>query len=246
MDLKELNNGVNPHQHWYYQSKIIPLYHYFESVSKTITHPINIIDFGSGSGFFAIELLKKYPNKIKKVYLIDIEYTDEEIQKTKGTSIEKYKFLPQGLENNIVLMMDVLEHIEKDIEVLKEIKSQVGKNTRYFATVPAFMSLWSGHDVYLGHYRRYTSSTFNHIFTTANFKIDKQYYMFALIFPIAFIVRKIKNIFTDTKNPTSSDMSAPPYIINTFLKLYHKIEMYFCKKNKWAGLTCVAEGIIKE
>ena len=55
MDLKELENGVDPSVHWYYQSKKVPLLKYFKKLHQKAGKPLTVIDFGSGSGFFAYD-----------------------------------------------------------------------------------------------------------------------------------------------------------------------------------------------
>ena len=156
MDLKELESGVDPKTHWYYQSKKIPLIAFVKKIFQKKRIPLTLIDVGSGSGFFMYELQDAVPEMISKIYLVDIGYSEEEILATKNQRIEKTKSLPDKIENAIVVMMDVLEHLEDDHAMLKAIKEKSAGENYFFITVPAFMSLWSGHDVYLGHYRRYT------------------------------------------------------------------------------------------
>ena len=122
MDLKELESGVNPEVHWYYQSKMVPLVNYTRKVLAT-TQQVTVVDVGSGSGFFAISLEKKFGDQIKKVYLVDINYTPEEIAATKGAKIEKVLSIPSRIENGLVILMDVLEHLEDDLKMLTEIKA---------------------------------------------------------------------------------------------------------------------------
>ena len=55
-----------------------------------------------------------------------------------------------------MLLMDVIEHIEDDVGLVGEYVNKVAPGTQFIATVPAFMWLWSGHDVFLEHVRRYT------------------------------------------------------------------------------------------
>jgi hypothetical protein len=52
--------------------------------------------------------------------------------------------------------MDVIEHVEDDVGLVREYANKVAPGTRFITTVPAFMWLWSGHDVFLEYFRRYT------------------------------------------------------------------------------------------
>lgn len=242
MDLKELKSGIDPKTHWYYQSKKLPLFRYFRQLVKSEQHKITVIDFGSGSGFFAYELYEAFPDDIEAVLLIDIGYSEEEMAATKNQAVKKLRHVPEGIDHCIVIMMDVLEHIEDDYAILKDIKSKVGKNAFYFITVPAFMSVWSTHDIYLGHYRRYTIPTLSKLLNGCECRIDSSYYLYGTIFPLVWMVRRLKRNTKDMKEPESSDMSPLPGPINFILKQYNSVEMKFSKANKMFGLTCVAEG----
>lgn len=245
MDLKELESGVDPKTHWYYQSKKIPLFRYFKALAKKQGRPMTVIDFGSGSGFFAYEMYEAFPELIDEVYLVDIGYTEDEIFATANDTIKKTRYIPDGISNCVVIMMDVLEHIEDDYAILEMIRNAVGEESYYFITVPAFMSVWSSHDVYLGHYRRYTLPTLSKLLDTKQCKITDKYYIYGSIFPLVWAVRKLKKNEENMKDPESSDMAPLPRPVNYVLKQYNSFEMNFRKSNKLFGLTCVAEGELK-
>ncbi len=245
MDLKELESGVDPSTHWYYQSKKVPLFRYFQRLAQRQKKKLTVIDFGSGSGFFAYELLKAFPELIEDVLLIDIGYTEAEMAETKNAPVKKLRFIPEGINDSIIIMMDVLEHIEDDYAILRDIKSRLGYNAHFFITVPAFMSVWSSHDVYLGHYRRYTIPMVKKLLVETDCTIQSQYYIYGSIFPLVWMVRRLKRNEENMSNPESSDMKPLPGPVNFLLKQYNSFEMNFRKANKLFGLTCVAEGVLK-
>lgn len=239
MDLKELENGINPDVHWYYQSKILPLIAYTKKLLKSEV-PLTIVDVGSGSGFFAISLEKKFGSRIKKVYLVDINYTAEEIKATSGAKIEKTLRIPDKIENGLVILMDVLEHLEDDLKMLNEIKANcVGSNNHFFITVPAFYSLWSGHDVYLGHYRRYKINTLNKVLNQAKYSIENTYYLYGSLFPMVWAARKLDNL---KKKDATSNMKPFNPLVNKVLLSITSAEMSVSSANKVFGVTCVSCG----
>jgi SAM-dependent methyltransferase len=244
MDLKELENGIDPKTHWYYQSKKVPLFRFFQKVYQERKQPITVIDFGSGSGFFAYELLEAYPTAIDKVLLVDIGYSQEEMDATKGQKVEKMHFIPKGVGNALVVMMDVLEHIEDDYAIFEDIRNRLGANAYYFITVPAFMSLWSGHDVFLGHYRRYRLNMLQKLLNTNQCTIGGLYYIYGTIFPLVWLVRRLKGN-KNNEIPESSDMKPAPAPINALLRWFNSFEMNFRYANKIFGVTAVSEGKIK-
>jgi SAM-dependent methyltransferase len=242
MDLKELESGVNPEIHWYYQSKILPLIAFTKKVLKT-TSSITIVDVGSGSGFFALTLEKYFSSQIKKVYLVDIGYSHEEIESTRNAKIQKTLKIPTAIDNGLVIMMDVLEHLPDDYKMLCDIKASCKghTNNHFFITVPAFQSLWSGHDDFLGHYRRYKVDTLTAVLRRAEYNIGNCFYLYGMIFIPVFILRKIKNML---KDKAASNMKPSASIVNSILYRVNALEMKVARANKMFGVTCAAEGTI--
>jgi predicted SAM-dependent methyltransferase len=62
---------------------------------------------------------------------------------------------------DVIIASDCLEHLKEDEKALKNWYELLNKNGVAFIFVPAFMSLWSYHDEYNMHYRRYTNSELN-------------------------------------------------------------------------------------
>jgi hypothetical protein len=62
---------------------------------------------------------------------------------------------------DLVLLMHVIEHVEDDVGLVREYADKVAPGTSFITTVPAFMWLWSGHDVFMEHFRRYTCGEAN-------------------------------------------------------------------------------------
>ena len=85
---------------------------------------------------------------------------------------------------DLVLMMDVLEHVPDDVALLKEYADTMEKGGRVLITVPAFQFLWSGHDVFLEHYRRYTIEMMEKTIRDAGLTPVKSRYFFGLLFPL--------------------------------------------------------------
>jgi SAM-dependent methyltransferase len=63
---------------------------------------------------------------------------------------------PTGERADIVVMHDVLEHIEDDAGAVRHVYALLKPTGRLVISVPALQSLFGHHDVLLGHYRRYT------------------------------------------------------------------------------------------
>lgn len=241
MDLKELEYGVNPDVHWYYQSKIKPLISFTKKLAQKVK-PFTIVDVGAGSGFFSVALNDKFNTQTDTVYLVDIGYTAEEIAETKDAKIKKVLRIPDKIENSIVIMMDVLEHLDDDLQMLKDIKqASVGENNYFFITVPAFNTLWSPHDEYLGHRRRYRIATIRKVLGEAGYTTTNTYYLYGALFPLAWIVRKLNNL---RKSKAASNMKPANSLVNSILLGICSAESKVAAHNKMFGISCIAEGRI--
>lgn len=88
-------------------------------------------------------------------------------------------------------LFDVLEHIEKDKDFLAQIYKTLKSKGRIYLTVPAYSFLWSGEDLYAGHYRRYNLDTITTIFKKAGFYIEYKTYFFSILPVPVFFFRSL-------------------------------------------------------
>lgn len=91
---------------------------------------------------------------------------------------------------DLITVLDVLEHISDDGEVLRNLHGLLVPHGTLFCTVPAFMSLWSGHDVVNQHHRRYLKAELRQRLTEAGFRIQRLTYFNTLLFPLIFVARR--------------------------------------------------------
>ncbi|MEE8116593.1 MAG: class I SAM-dependent methyltransferase [Gemmatimonadales bacterium] len=138
-----------------------------------------------------------------------------------------------GLSYDVLLAMDVLEHIEDDAEALSHWLSFVKPGGYVLITVPAFDWLWSNHDERLGHVRRYTRSSVDRLSERCGLERIRTRYAFGYVLPIVVGVRKLlrpKGESTDLRRH-----SAP---VNWLFKRAGQLEACF-GGNRWAGTSVV-------
>jgi len=82
---------------------------------------------------------------------------------------------------------DVVEHIEDDLDFLKMLHAALEPGGRFYATIPAGQWLWSGDDIYAGHFRRYSPGSWSETLRQAGFEIEYATHLFSwLTVPLAF------------------------------------------------------------
>jgi hypothetical protein len=141
---------------------------------------------------------------------------------------------------DLILLMDVLEHVDDDVGLLKDVVASVSPGTPVFITVPAFGFLWSAHDVFLEHRRRYSAAMLDRTMTNAGVKVDRIRYFYLTIFPIALLVR----LLTRERDPDKgSDLRPAPAAVGWLLKRFLKAERQLVFPiNRLAGLSVVGIG----
>ena len=105
-------------------------------------------------------------------------------------------------------------------------------------TVPAFQCLFSSHDMFLEHKRRYTLPQVEEMVRAAGLEILSARYFFALLLPIAATLRLVKR----KKKEAKSDLKQHTKLVNSLLFWLHRLELPLFRLNRIGGLTvfCLA------
>ena len=144
-----------------------------------------VLDFGAGTGFHARALraqgldvtcvephptLRAQMNRDGINAVASIEHCERQ---TFGT----------------VYSLNVLEHIEDDAAVLREIRDRLGPDGRLVLYVPAFDVLFSGMDRRVGHVRRYRRRPVEQLARSAGFRVLRSEYVDSAGFAAALVYR---------------------------------------------------------
>jgi len=234
VDIKETEIlGADAGSHWYYRSKAEALERCLRGV------PVGtILDVGAGSGFFSRHLLAR--TSAAAAYCVDPNYPREWHETTGGKPLAFVRET-QGVDANLVLLMDVIEHVDDDVGLLREYVQKSRPDARFLISVPAFQWLWSAHDVFLGHRRRYTLAQLEHTVATAGLEVIAGNYFFGAIFPLAVAVRMLRRRQA-RESDTSSDLRPHSKPVNAALYALCRGELAVMKHNRAFGLSifCLA------
>lgn len=235
MDIKEQEIlGSSIENHWYYRAKARALTAYVQDIEPRV-----IADIGAGSGFFSRHLLQT--TCAERALCVDPFYEREWSETLDDKPID---FRRRPLEDgsaDLFLFMDVLEHVDDDRGLLLEHLEAAKAGSHVLVSVPAFQLLWSGHDVFLEHRRRYRLGQLTSVVESAGLAVVQASYFFGAVFPIAALLRLVPKISGKAEAPASQlrRHSAP---VNATLSLLCSAELPFIRHNRLAGLTvfCLA------
>jgi SAM-dependent methyltransferase len=115
---------------------------------------------------------------------------------------------------DLICLLDVLEHVDRDLDSLRAIERIVSANGCLLLTVPAYAWLWSTHDERLHHVRRYTRAILEQKALEAGWTVRRITYFNMLLFPLAAIGRLVDRIFPG-RQPAGS--TVPPPVVNSAL-----------------------------
>lgn len=153
----------------------------------------------------------------------------------------------QGLKSDqldIILALDLLEHLANDQMVLSEFHRICAPGGRVLITVPAHPSLWSEHDEALEHKRRYTKPELRKKVEKAGFRILLLSYYNAFLYLPIVLVRFLQSRFKPRQGHPETTYLEPPRLLNQTLAFIFGLEGRILKyTNLPCGLSliCVAQ-----
>lgn len=161
---------------WRIRAKRDLVFKFWEKYQSKVTKDINkmpyILDYGCGTGVLQEQFEKRF-----KVTAFGIDISQKAInycQKRGLTRIKIFNGIKIPFKNdyfNLVTAIDVLEHINDDLQALGEIKRILKRNGLAILLVPAHSSFWSTRDINLKHVRRYNAGELEKKCKAAGFKI---------------------------------------------------------------------------
>ena len=219
--------------HPWYRARLI----FVQSAVKFLSSSsATILDFGCGSGA-ALEVCKN--NGFKMTLGLDVSDYCVNATKARGIEARKIDSTMPSLDDNydLIICLDVLEHLEDDLGYLRMFKSHLKENGRILVSVPAHQFLWSHHDVVNHHYRRYSKSSFTRLVDQSQLRIVNFRYWNSLLFPLFVVSRILGKI---QKEINSNEFANPPKILSGFLHFILKREALHRFLSKVPGLSIIA------
>ena len=176
-------------RHWYFRGRLAVLLAALERVLPP--PPCRLVELGCGTGN-VLQSLGRFGEAI------GVEYDAQLREHGRAAGLDiRAGALPDDLplpdaEADAVLLLDVIEHLDDDRAALAAARRLVRPGGVVVVTVPAYAWLWSGHDVALGHRRRYTARALRRLLADAGLRVEHLGYFNTVLFPAIAGVRLAK------------------------------------------------------
>lgn len=201
-------------KHWWFAARAVIVREIIEKYGN-LAPGDTILDIGCGTGAILKSLSETY-----RVVGIDMSPLAVEYSKKRGLTdvfeMPVEEFPADQYDVRAALLLDVIEHIDDDLAVLKRAREIVGDDGRVIVTVPAYMWMWSAHDVLHHHKRRYSASQLRDVLDRAGLEPVKFTYYNTLLFPIGAAKKLMDRSKSATIDSTKLDMPSPA--VNAMLK----------------------------
>ena len=143
---------------------------------------------------------------------------------------------------DVVGLFDVIEHIDDDEAVLKEIHRICKPGGRIILTVPANKWLWSYFDVMFCHRRRYSKKELYQKLQRAGFVVERISFFVLFLFPLLFLYRGFRKIRSKAIDNLSllTEAQTIPLINEIFLSILRLEKLLIKHMNLPIGTSIIA------
>ncbi len=200
--------------HWWFvvRRRIV-----LDATARQAPRPVRrILEVGCGTGGTMRALRARFPSAdIKGVEPVEAA---ARIAAGKGCDVTSgtFEHLPADGESlDLLLALDVLEHLADDGLGLAEAFRALRPGGRLIVTVPALPGQWSVHDELNGHFRRYTRASLVDAVRAAGFRVERATYFNTVLLPLALFERAA---LRRLKLPRSPAVALPPRPLNAALR----------------------------
>jgi len=179
--------------------------------------PLRVLDVGCGTGLL-LQAIRTWadPVGIDFSHLAMGYCTRRGIDHLTCGRVEALPF--RGEAFDLLLALDLLEHVDDDAALMRELWRVCRPGGHLLITVPAYSFLWSEHDEALHHFRRYSRASLRRTIATTPFRIVRFTNAISLMLPPIAAFRLAQKTFKpDHDHRPKTHLIRLPRPLNRFL-----------------------------
>jgi len=186
---------------------------WFRARNKLIVWALNkyssgfksFFEIGCGTGFVLSGVSKAFPDRGfsgSEIFTDGLKFAAARLPSVDFLQMDA-RDIPYSEEFDVVGAFDVLEHIEEDITVMKQVNMALKPGGVFLITVPQHKWLWSATDDYACHVRRYTAKDIHKKLISTGFDVVRSTSFVSSLLPAMVVSR-----FLQKKDPENIDATA--------------------------------------
>ena len=125
-----------------------------------------------------------------------------------------------------VLALDVIEHLDDDVQFLREASKLCAPGAPLIVAVPAYQLLWSQHDETFQHRRRYNARQLRSALCAAGLEVERITFTNSLLFPVAAVWRILSYRLGLGRFAPRHDFWPLPRPLNSLLVALYRFEAW--------------------
>jgi SAM-dependent methyltransferase len=168
-------------------------------IARTFPHLGSLLEVGCGTGFLLGELHDRFPGVLLTgcdILFDSLLYAQPRLPGVLVFQADAYG-LPIGRRFDVVIALDVIEHLDDDVAALREMFRVVERGGGLVLTVPQHEWLWSATDEYSRHRRRYSRAELLAKTRAAGFDVLRCTSLFTATLPL-IALRRLTRHGTDS------------------------------------------------
>ncbi|MGE8182989.1 methyltransferase domain-containing protein [Pseudomonas mandelii] len=175
-------------------------------------------EIGCGTGFVISEVSNSFPDaQLSGSEFLNegLFYARKRLPDVEFTQMDA-RHINFEVSPDVIGAFDVLEHIEEDELVLRQIFKALKPDGTLFITVPQHRWLWSSVDVHACHARRYEADELHIKVAQAGFEVIRSTSFVSTLLPAMYLSRVMKNDKTGAKVDEVAELRINPVINKIF------------------------------
>lgn len=200
-DFARLNSGFNPKYfvdlanieagNFWFNSRNSLIIWALEKYTPNLT---TFMEIGCGTGFVLRGIAERF-SKVKltgsEIYVNGLHFAKQRVSEARLIQMDARK-IPFIQEFDVIGAFDVIEHIDDDVQVLKQLHKALNDSGIIILTVPQHRWLWSDVDDCACHVRRYDSQDLHEKVCCAGFDILCSTSFVSILLPAMLVSRFMK------------------------------------------------------
>jgi SAM-dependent methyltransferase len=210
--------------HWWYEARRDIIFDWVKRILANYKTP-RVLDIGCGTGFNISYLHQLGYDQVDGLDISRDALMYCKSRQTHSWMLASAENLPvQHSAYDVVLGLDIVEHIDNDRQVLSEMFRALKADGTLVVFVPAHQFLWSFQDEISHHQRRYEIRGLRYKVEQAGFRIKKMSYVNSFLFPVIWLGRLALRAFPGFFKISSESQMNPTWM-NRFLYYIFRAEM---------------------